>query len=53
VLGPATVSGLDTAWVAKTGGPVLSSPAVANGVVYVGTRDGYLYALDTATGFIP
>ena len=26
-----------------------SSPAVADGVVYVGSRDGFLYALDAAT----
>jgi outer membrane protein assembly factor BamB len=26
----------------------VESPVVANGVVYVGTRDGYLYAIDAA-----
>ena len=31
-------------------GLVLSSPAVANGVVYVGSANHYLYALDAATG---
>jgi outer membrane protein assembly factor BamB len=31
-------------------GPFLSSPAVANGVVYVGLGDGYLYALNAETG---
>jgi len=29
---------------------VQSSPAVANGVVYVGARDGWVYAIDAATG---
>ncbi|MEP6493395.1 MAG: PQQ-binding-like beta-propeller repeat protein [bacterium] len=29
---------------------VQSSPAVANGTVYIGARDGFLYALDAATG---
>jgi hypothetical protein len=29
---------------------VQSSPAVADGVVYVGARDGFLYAIDAATG---
>ncbi len=29
---------------------IQSSPTVANGVVYVGARDGYLYALDAAAG---
>ncbi|HTE44085.1 MAG TPA: PQQ-binding-like beta-propeller repeat protein [Gemmatimonadaceae bacterium] len=29
---------------------VQSSPAIANGVVFIGARDGFLYALDAATG---
>jgi outer membrane protein assembly factor BamB len=29
---------------------VQSSPAVADGTVYVGARDGFLYAIDAATG---
>jgi outer membrane protein assembly factor BamB len=29
---------------------VISSPAVANGVVYVGSDDGNLYALNARTG---
>lgn len=29
---------------------VQSSPAVANGTVFVGARDGWLYAIDAATG---
>jgi outer membrane protein assembly factor BamB len=33
-----------TAWTGTTGGDVWSSPAVANGVVYVGSFDGKLYA---------
>jgi outer membrane protein assembly factor BamB len=33
-------------WTATTGGFVLSSPAVANGVVYVGSQDAKLYAFD-------
>jgi hypothetical protein len=32
-------------WRFKTGGEVESSPAVADGVVYFGSRDGHLYAL--------
>ncbi len=31
-------------WAASTGGSVDSSPAVANGMVYVGSTDGELYA---------
>jgi outer membrane protein assembly factor BamB len=37
-------------WRFQTGDTVWSSPAVANGVVYVGSFDGNLYALDAATG---
>ena len=37
-------------WRFKTGGAVVSSPAVAEGVVYVGSADGNLYAIDQETG---
>jgi outer membrane protein assembly factor BamB len=37
-------------WRFQTGGPVRSSPAVAGDVVYVGSSDGHLYALDRRTG---
>ena len=32
-------------WRFKTGGPVASSPAIAGGVVYFSSLDGYLYAV--------
>jgi outer membrane protein assembly factor BamB len=35
-------------WTAATGGAVRSSPAVAGGIVYVGSDDGKLYAFDAA-----
>jgi outer membrane protein assembly factor BamB len=38
------------AWVAETGGPVRSSAAIADNTVYVGSDDGYLYALSLETG---
>jgi outer membrane protein assembly factor BamB len=37
-------------WTCATGGAVFSSPAVADGTVYVGSHDGKVYALDAATG---
>lgn len=43
-LTPSNVGALGVAWTATTGSSVDSSPAVANGVVYVGSRDGKLYA---------
>ncbi len=38
------------AWKFQTGGPVRSSAAVVGGVVYVGSSDGWLYAIDEASG---
>jgi outer membrane protein assembly factor BamB len=46
--GPKTFKGVK--WAFKTGGCVLSSAAVADGVAYIGSDDKNLYALDTATG---
>jgi outer membrane protein assembly factor BamB len=37
-------------WKFKTRGKVFSSPAVADGSVYIGSTDGRLYAIDSATG---
>jgi outer membrane protein assembly factor BamB len=37
-------------WQFHTSGRVISSPAVANGVAYVGSTDGRLYAVDMASG---
>jgi outer membrane protein assembly factor BamB len=50
VLRPSNVAGLGLAWSYTTGRPVGSSPAVANGVVYVGAYDHKVYALDASTG---
>lgn len=41
-----------TLWNYVTGAFVDSSPAVANGVVYVGSGDNNFYALDAATGVL-
>ncbi len=37
-------------WKVQTGGKVRSSPVVVDAVVYVGSGDGHVYALDAATG---
>ena len=37
-------------WVFATGDEVYSSPAVVDGVVYIGSTDQHLYAIDAATG---
>lgn len=39
-----------TLWNYTTGGYVYSSPAVVNGVIYVGSADHKVYALNAATG---
>ena len=37
-------------WKFHTDGQVISSPAVANGVAFVGSTDGNLYAVDLESG---
>ncbi len=37
---------LQLLWKFKTGGPLHASPVVANGVLYIGSTDGKLYALN-------
>ena len=39
-----------TKWTYQTGGIILSSPAVANGIVYVGSNDSNVYAINMWTG---
>ena len=50
VLGAGNASGLKLEWGFATSNNVDSSPAVANGVVFVGSDDGNLYALNASTG---
>ncbi len=50
VLSTANVSQIDEDWSFTTGGLVDSSPAVVNGVIYVGSEDGNTYALIASTG---
>src|SRR5688572_26111141 len=40
------------AWVFPTGGPVLSSPVVADGTVFFGSEDGNVYAVDAFSGVL-
>jgi outer membrane protein assembly factor BamB len=37
-------------WTFKTAGPIVASPVIANGVVYIASMDTYLYAIDQETG---
>lgn len=46
--GPKTLKGVK--WTAKTGGPVVSSPVLAGGTLYIGSDDKSLRAIDPATG---
>ncbi len=39
-------------WKFKTGGKVVSSPAVVNGIVYIGSSDRSVYALDARDGTV-
>ena len=41
---------LQNRWTTSIGTPLFASPAVANGMVYVGGLDGKLHAVDAATG---
>ncbi len=41
---------LQNLWSYATGGPVWSQPIVVNGIVYVGSSDGYEYALYATNG---
>jgi len=46
----APVAGPKVAWKFRTGAPIVSSAAVVDGVVYIASDDGFLYALDEASG---
>jgi eukaryotic-like serine/threonine-protein kinase len=46
--GPKELKGVK--WQFKTQGAIVSSPGVANGVVYIGSSDGALYAIDQKNG---
>ncbi len=50
ILSPSNVSQLTKLWSFKTNGSIAASAAIVNGTAYVGSWDGYEYALDAATG---
>ncbi|HSY65168.1 MAG TPA: PQQ-binding-like beta-propeller repeat protein [Terriglobales bacterium] len=50
VLNPRTTRDLDLKWSYLTPASVFSSPAVTNGVVYVSSEDGSVFALNARTG---
>jgi outer membrane protein assembly factor BamB len=50
ILSPANITQLTKRWSFKTGGVVEGAAAVVNGVAYIGSWDGYEYALDAKTG---
>ncbi len=50
ILNPTTVGDLKEKWAYKTRGQIDSSPAVTGDVVYVGSADGNVYALDAVSG---
>ncbi len=53
ILSPANVGNLVLDWKYATGGALtFASATVASGVVYIGSDDGNLYALDAGTGAV-
>lgn len=50
ILSPANVGQLTKLWSFQTGNAIATSAVVAAGTVYVGSWDGYEYALDELTG---
>ncbi len=50
ILSTSNASQLAKQWAFKTGGGIAAEPVIVNGTVYVGSWDGYEYALDALTG---
>lgn len=46
--GPTTAPSVK--WTFKTAGPIVTTPAIADGVVYIGSMSGHLHAIDQQTG---
>ena len=52
ILSTSNASRLTLLWSHKTGGPIAAQPIVVGSVAYVGSWDGYEYALDVTTGAV-
>src|SRR5258708_2492153 len=50
ILNITNIAHLVSYWMTSTGAYISSSPSVANGIVYIGSNDQKLYALDSKTG---
>jgi outer membrane protein assembly factor BamB len=50
VLSATTVGTIDLDWTFTTGKAITSSPAIVGGIVYVGSQDNSLYAINGTTG---
>jgi outer membrane protein assembly factor BamB len=48
--GPGILASPDHLWRVRTNGKITSSPAVVDGVLFVGSYDSYVYALDAESG---
>ena len=48
--GPAPSGNLQLAWRFDTGGEIYSTPVIAGGILYIASKNGYLYALNAETG---
>ncbi len=51
LLSPTNAGQLGRLWRFKTGGGIAASPIIVNNTVYIGSWDGYEYALDSLTGY--
>jgi outer membrane protein assembly factor BamB len=52
VLSPSNAERLTRLWSFKTGGGIAASATIVNNTVYIGSWDGYEYALDALKGFL-
>jgi outer membrane protein assembly factor BamB len=46
--GPKELGGVK--WMFKAGGPIVTSPVISDGAIYIAALDGHLYAVDQETG---